>query len=172
MTPPADPESVWPPRAVEDLQTPAATSGSSNPGVDGRSPSSALDANGTAAFTNTRDLTHLDIIKNQRGGATRNWLFDVSCTNAAGDSFAQSGVVVVGSGTTRIEGVPTGMTCSVTESNADADGFTTTPGATQDDVAVGADGGSVSFTNTRDTTSLEIAKTQAGGVWMLPRTGT
>ncbi|KAI6597145.1 hypothetical protein MCOR06_002187 [Pyricularia oryzae] len=56
LTPPADPESVWPPRAVEDLQTPAATSGSSNPGVDGRSPSSALDANVTSLNERIREL--------------------------------------------------------------------------------------------------------------------
>ncbi|TLS27154.1 hypothetical protein PpBr36_04061 [Pyricularia pennisetigena] len=55
-TPPADPESVWPPRAIEDLQTPAANSGSSNTGVDGRSPSSALDANVTSLNERIREL--------------------------------------------------------------------------------------------------------------------
>ncbi|KAI6350714.1 hypothetical protein MCOR25_010449 [Pyricularia grisea] len=55
-TPPADPESVWPPRAIEDLQTPAVNSVSSNAGVEGRSPSSALDANVTSLNERIREL--------------------------------------------------------------------------------------------------------------------
>jgi Domain of unknown function (DUF5979) len=120
-----------------------------------------IEVGGTAVITvtNTRDTTSLTINKTQTGGAAGTWTFNVSCSNAAGETFTQNGITISGTGTAPVSGIPTGLNCTVTEVNANTGGFDTTPST---GVATAAAGGRVNFTNVKRA-GLTITKTQNGG---------
>ena len=116
---------------------------------------------GLITVTNTRQLASLSIVKNQVGGADRDWHFAVSCSNDFGETFTGS-ASVTGSGTATVSGIPVGLNCTVTEAEANSAGFTTTVDATGGVVTVG-DSSAVTFTNTRSLTKLTVVKDQQGG---------
>ncbi len=122
-------------------------------------------AGGSIKFTNSRDVTSLEIKKTQTGGITQDWTFDVTCSKTgSAETFTKNDVKINGSGTATVTDIPSGLDCTVTEDQADSNGFDTTSTPADGKVNVGTAGGTVSFTNTRMTTFLTISKTQTGGL--------
>lgn len=128
-----------------------------------------MDSNGESiAFSNVRSTAALTVTKTTSGG-TGTFAFTVACTGfplSAGDSsFSLSG------GQSKvISAIPTGTSCSVTESDPGS-GWSTTYTVAGGSATAGraatttiASGGvTVAFTNTRNTGSLTIKKTTTGG---------
>lgn len=125
----------------------------STPGV-----TQSVAAGGSVTFTNTRKTTDLTISKVQQGGDAQDWHFTVTCgPNAAGDTFTGS-ATVTGSGSATLTGIPTGLSCSVKEAEANVSPFDTTVSVTGGVVAAG---GALTFTNTKRA-HVTLTKTQNG----------
>ncbi len=122
-----------------------------------------ITAGGTAevVVTNTRNTTSLTITKTQNGGTAQAWTFDVNCGTAPGETFQALDVLITGSNTATVSGIPTGLSCTVTEDQANSGGFDTTvvPAGV---INVGNAGGAIAFTNTKRA-NVTITKTQNGG---------
>ena len=114
-----------------------------------------IDADGaTVAFTNTRLTGSLVVLKAADVDGTFD--FDVDCSDNAFDTtlhITTSG----GSGSATVSGIPTGVTCTVTEQSNPLFSSVVTPAGGQVTIAVGDN--DVSFTNTRLRGDLVIAKT-------------
>ena len=106
-------------------------------------------------FVNTRQSGNLVINKTTSGG-TGTFSFVVDCSD---NSFDQT-VQITGTGSQTISGIPTGTTCTVTETADPL--FTSSPTGAQP-VTIVAGNNPVSFTNTRNTGDLVINKTTSGG---------
>jgi uncharacterized repeat protein (TIGR01451 family) len=109
----------------------------------------------TVSFTNTRLRGALVISKSADVDGT--FTFDVDCSD---DAYDQSNVSITtsgGSGSASISGIPTGVTCTVTE---DADAHWTTQVVPADGTVTIATGdNTVAFTNTRVRGALVVNKT-------------
>ncbi|MFV0257111.1 MAG: DUF5979 domain-containing protein, partial [Acidimicrobiales bacterium] len=114
-----------------------------------------IEPGATAAVTvtNTRELTSLTINKTATGG-DGTFTFDLACDSPAGETFSATGIEVTtadGTGSATVDNIPTGLTCTVTETDIPT-------GYTVDNAEVTAEaGGAVEFTNT-GTGSLTIIK--------------
>ena len=121
--------------------------------------SQVVTAGGEVSFTNTRDTTYLRINKKAIGG-TGEFTFAVTCTSPTDPTFTATATVRVttagGSGSTTVSGIPTGMSCTVTETGQ-------TGWVVDHETQTATAGGSVSFVNTRQTGSLEVTKINDGG---------
>jgi Domain of unknown function (DUF5979) len=119
-----------------------------------------VPAGGVAVVTvtNTRTTGSLTINKRQVGGTDQVWSFDVTCSGG-GETFKPPvHPSVTGSNSVTVLDIPTGLSCTVTEDQANSGGFITTV-APAGAVLVG---GSITFTNTKQV-RLTIIKTQNGG---------
>ncbi|HEU0132002.1 MAG TPA: DUF5979 domain-containing protein [Mycobacteriales bacterium] len=107
----------------------------------------------TVAFTNTRVRGALSITKSSDVDGT--FTFDVDCSDDAYDASNVS-ITTGGSGSASISGIPTGVTCTVTE---DADPhFTVTVVPADGTVTIDANGETVAFSNVRVRGSLVVTK--------------
>ena len=106
----------------------------------------------TVAFTNTRLTGSLVIVKTTDGG-TGTFVFTVDCD---GTTYDQT-VTIDGSGTVTIPGIPTGTSCTVTETPNPL--CTTVVVPTTGRVTIGVGTNPVNFTNTAKPPSLQITKT-------------
>lgn len=112
------------------------------------------EGDNTVAFTNTRLRGSLVITKSADLDGT--FSFDIDCSD---DSFDRSNVHITtdgGSGSYTLSGIPTGVTCTVTE---DADAHWTTEVVPSDGtVTIDTGDNTVAFTNTRVRGSLTVHK--------------
>jgi uncharacterized repeat protein (TIGR01451 family) len=116
-----------------------------------------IDANGeTVAFTNTRNVGSLTIVKTTNGG-TGTFTFDVNCDGTAYDQAVE----ITNSGSYTISGIPTETSCTVTERDNPLFSSIVIPG--DGTVVIDREGQTVAFTNTRNTGPLTITKTAIGG---------
>jgi uncharacterized repeat protein (TIGR01451 family) len=113
-----------------------------------------IDTDGeTVAFTNTR-LTG-SLVVNKSSNADGTFDFDVDCDGTTYDTTLHI-TTSNGSGSARIDGIPTGTSCTVTEQANPLFSSVVTPGDGTVTIATGDN--TVSFTNTRLTGSLVIQK--------------
>jgi uncharacterized repeat protein (TIGR01451 family) len=105
----------------------------------------------TVAFTNTRNTGPLTITKTAIGG-TGTFTFDVDCSD---DEFDQV-VVIEGSGSQTITGIPTTTSCTVTE--RDNPLFTTSVVPANGRVSIDAGGANVAFVNTAKPNGITLDK--------------
>ena len=141
--------------------------------TDGRSAVTATLANGVwsvpvgygqavvCTITNTHTTGTLTVSKSVVGGSAPagGFVFHVVCS--LGGWSSTTTLTFTGSGTQTVSGLLTGASCSVTEDPAA--GWTSSPGSST--VSIGSGEGAaaqVSFTNTRDTGGLQIAKHAVG----------
>src|SRR5581483_4295195 len=106
-------------------------------------------------ITNIRRTGSLTVSKTTNGG-TGTFTFDVVCDNGL-----TTVVVIEGSGTETIDGIPTHSNCTVTERDDPLFGSTVIPA--DGTVVIEESGATVAFTNTRITGPLTITKTVVGG---------
>ncbi len=104
------------------------------------------------AFTNTRKTGDLVISKTTTGG-TGIFTFTVDCTGTTFDRV----VTITNTGSNTITGIPTGTTCTVTET-ADPE-FTSTVTPTTGAVVIAVGANPVSFANTAKPAALTVVKT-------------
>jgi hypothetical protein len=132
---------------------------------------SAQDNSGTVTITNTRVLGHITVSKSLVGdvaGAPTTFTFDWECEET-GDYAGDSGTLQVeGEGTASTgDVIPTGVECTITETNIDAH-WTLTATSPEDGSATAAEedgeGNTVSFTNTRVVGNITVNKTRVGQV--------
>ena len=121
-------------------------------------PMTIAEGSNPVTFTNTRKVAGLTIAKTRLGGSmTDSFTFNYNC----GTGF--TGTVTLtptnGSASTNVASIPTGSSCSLTETPDDR--YTTE--STTLPVAIGADGGVVTFTNVRKTGTIVITKVREGG---------
>lgn len=110
----------------------------------------------TVFFENTRRTGTLTVAKTTTGG-TGTFTFAVDCTD---DRFDQQ-LTIVGSGSRTVPGIPTGVSCTVTETGDSL--FTSTRTPTDGTVVMTEAGRTVSFLNVRNTGTLTISKRTTGG---------
>ncbi|HVF20878.1 MAG TPA: DUF5979 domain-containing protein [Mycobacteriales bacterium] len=125
--------------------------------------STVVPANGTVtidvgdnavAFTNLRNRGNLVVTKASDVDGT--FTFDIDCTDNAYDANNVTITTVNGTGSLTINGIPTGVVCTVTEDADPRWTHTVVPGNGTVTVAVGAN--TVAFTNTRVRGDLDITK--------------
>lgn len=113
----------------------------------------------TCTFTNTHHVS-LTITKaitaNGDTVPAGGFVFDVSCSDGTTGTLT-----FTSAGSQSVGGIVEGSTCDVTETPVD--GWTSSPSGTQQ-VTVGPDGATVSFTNTRDTGVITVTKATSGAV--------
>ncbi|HVF31717.1 MAG TPA: DUF5979 domain-containing protein [Acidimicrobiales bacterium] len=114
------------------------------------------DDGATVAFTNTRKTGDLVITKTTQGG-TGTFTFVVDCS---GTDFDQT-VTITDSGSATIEDLPTGTSCTVTETTDPEFDSAVTPGDGTVVIAVGDN--TVAFTNTAKPAALGVVKTADAG---------
>jgi uncharacterized repeat protein (TIGR01451 family) len=116
-----------------------------------------MDANKTAAFTNTRTTGTLLVTKTAVGD---NGTFQVNVDCGAGHTFTAAITTTGGTGTASFGPIPVGVSCAVTE--AKLAGWTQTAGPAAA-VIIASGSNPVGFTNVRDTGDLVVTKTAIGG---------
>jgi uncharacterized repeat protein (TIGR01451 family) len=122
-----------------------------------------MDANKSATFTNTRQYGSINVVKVVRGVtgdpvSAPSFKFTVACPAVAG--YPQELTIGGGGGNVSTpENIPFGANCTVTE--ASNPGWSSTPTVSINPVDATAE--TAEFTNTRQTGSLTITKTTAGG---------
>jgi hypothetical protein len=132
---------------------------------------SAQDDSGTVEITNTRLLGHITVSKTLVGdvaGAPTTFTFDWECEAFEGYEGDSGTLQVDGEGTASTDDViPTGVSCTITETNIDAH-WTLTATSPEDGSATAAEtdgeGNTVSFTNTRNVGNITVNKTRVGQV--------
>jgi len=149
-------------------QTPPAgwTETNSDPS-DGQVSAEQGSVGNTVTITNTRDLGKIVVNKTMVGdpaGASDVFHFSWSCASND-DTFSDSGTFdITGSGSHEVTGIPTGVSCTVTETDLDSH-WTLTSESPQDGTAVSsADGGTVDFTNTRNVGHITVEKNLDGDI--------
>ena len=116
------------------------------------------------AFTNVRDTGDIVVIKTAIGGADT-FGFTIVC----GQSSVTRSITTGGTGSTSVAGVPTGTSCTVTETAPPAGwSLTSVTGPTDASGAsltftTAVSGNIVAFVNTRDSGTARITKTVDGG---------
>lgn len=116
-----------------------------------------MDANKTAAFTNTRATGTLQVTKTAIGD---NGTFAVNVDCGTGHTFTGTITTTGGTGSASFGPIPVGVSCTVTE--AKQAGWTQTVGPAAA-VVVAAGSNPVAFTNVRDTGDVLVTKTAVGG---------
>ncbi len=114
----------------------------------------------TVSFRNVRKTGTLTVSKTTVGGSGT-FRFEVDCTDNAFDRTGNARLTVVDSGSATLSGIPTGVSCTVTESDNPL--FTSTTTSASNTVTIDVDGESVAFRNVRKTGSLIVSKTTSGG---------
>ena len=110
---------------------------------------------GSVAFANTRNTGDLSVVKVTTGG-TGTFRFDVDCDRDAYDRKGDHALVIVGSGTASVTGIPTGTSCTVTErANPLFSSVVIPAGGT---VAIASGANLVSFTNTANPIGITLDK--------------
>ncbi|HEX8001263.1 MAG TPA: DUF5979 domain-containing protein [Mycobacteriales bacterium] len=109
----------------------------------------------TVTFTNTRLTGSLVIAKAADVDGT--FTFDVDCSDDAFDASNVSITTTGHAGSHTISGIPTGVTCTVTE-DADPAHWTTVVSPSGGTVTIGTGGNTVSFENTRVRGDLVVTK--------------
>jgi uncharacterized repeat protein (TIGR01451 family) len=109
----------------------------------------------TVAFTNTR--VRGDLVIDKTADIDGTFHFDVDCTDDAYDQTDLTITTSGGTGSASVEGIPTGVECTVTE-HADAH-WTVEVVPADGTVTIAAGDNTVAFDNTRVRGSLEINKT-------------
>lgn len=106
------------------------------------------------AFANVRNRGNLVVTKASDVDGT--FSFDVDCTDDAFDASNVTITTVSGTGSLTVDGIPTGVVCTVTEDADERWTHTVTPGNGTVTVAVGAN--TVAFVNTRLRGDLQVTK--------------
>ena len=111
------------------------------------------------SINNCGDLT---IVKNTTGAAVGTFTFDVNCSNDAFDASNLSITTAANTGSTTIEDIPNGTTCTVTE-DSPAPGWTPTSVSPAGGAVTIAGNKTVTFTNARNFGKIVVNKTATGG---------
>lgn len=115
-----------------------------------------IDADGeTVSFTNTR--LRGDLVVEKAADVDGTFTFDVDCSDDAYDASNVSVTTSNGSGSASVDGIPTGVVCTVTE-DADAASWTYYVVPADGTVTMDDDGETVTFANLRVRGSLVVTK--------------
>ena len=114
----------------------------------------------TVSFRNVRKTGSLIVSKTTTGG-TGTFKFAVDCSGDSFDRGVGNELTIVNSGTARIDGIPTGTTCTVSENGDPL--FTSSLTSATATVTIDTDGETVSFSNVRKVGDLTVTKTTTGG---------
>lgn len=139
--------------------------------ADGRTPVAATLSNGTwtvpvgdgqavvCTITNTHSTGSLSVTKSVVGAnaPAGGFVFNVACS--LGTWSLSTTLTFTGSGTQTVSGILAGATCTVSETPVS--GWTSSPGSATATISAGATS-LMTFTNTRDTGTLQIAKHAIG----------